>query len=128
MRLIVGSINLVEKIADLARRRGIPVPAPGTPGDARLRKESAKRAFDRAEAFADGVGGGRPKVIVKEGLIDDCRCSVEGTETIKNGWSKRMRAVKADDAKFGIGYRRRAHQYGPTVGGFAEVESLSQRS
>ena len=30
-----------------------------------------------------------------------------------NGWSKRMQAVEADDAKFEIVYRMRAHQYGP---------------
>jgi len=39
--------------------------------------------------------------------------AVEGTETIPNGWSKRMRAVKADEVKFDIVYRMRAHQYGP---------------
>jgi hypothetical protein len=39
--------------------------------------------------------------------------SVEGEETVANGWSKRMRAVKADDVDFDIEYRMRAHQYGP---------------
>ena len=45
IRLIVGNINLVEKIADLARRRGIPVPQPATPMEASLRRDSAKAAF-----------------------------------------------------------------------------------
>ena len=39
--------------------------------------------------------------------------SVEGSETIPNGWSKRMRAVKADRVKFDIVYRQRTYQYGP---------------
>ncbi|NLF33161.1 MAG: DUF4139 domain-containing protein [Planctomycetes bacterium] len=39
--------------------------------------------------------------------------SVEGTETVPNGWSKRMRAVKADDVTFDILYRMRDYQYGP---------------
>jgi len=39
--------------------------------------------------------------------------SVSGTETIPNGWSKRMLAVKADNVKFDILYRMRAYQYGP---------------
>ncbi len=113
VRLIVGTINLVEKIAELARRRGIPVPAPGTRINAALRKDSAKRAFGRAEEFAmDGVAG-RPKTIVKEGLSEYFMFTVKGSETIKNGWSKRMRAVKADGAKFAIVYRMRTHQYGP---------------
>ena len=112
VRLIVGTINLVEKIAELARRRGIPVPAPGTMLDSALRRDSAKRSFSRAEKVAiSGVAGA--KAIVKEGLSEYFMFTVEGTETIKNGWSKRMRAVKADDAKFAIVYRMRTHQYGP---------------
>ena len=44
IRLIVGTINLVEKIADLARRRGIPRPAPQSPSARlQLRRDSAKR-------------------------------------------------------------------------------------
>jgi hypothetical protein len=39
--------------------------------------------------------------------------TVDGTETIRNGWSKRMRAVKADNARFDIVYRMREYQYGP---------------
>ncbi|MFP6674613.1 MAG: hypothetical protein VB878_06010, partial [Pirellulaceae bacterium] len=39
--------------------------------------------------------------------------SVAGTETIPNGWSKRMPAVYADEVKFEIVYRMRVYQYGP---------------
>ena len=53
-----------------------------------------------------------PKGIVKEGISEYFMFSVEGTETIKNGWSKRMRAVKAENVEFDIVYRMRAHQYG----------------
>src|SRR5664280_2447931 len=35
-----------------------------------------------------------------------------GTETVPNGWSKRMEAVKADGVKFDIVYRMRAYEYG----------------
>ena len=38
--------------------------------------------------------------------------SVAGTETVPNGWSKRMEAVKADGVKFDIVYRMRAYEYG----------------
>jgi len=38
IRLIVGKINLVEKIADLARRYGIPVPKPTAPAAPVVRK------------------------------------------------------------------------------------------
>ena len=52
-----------------------------------MRNESAKAAFGEAELMANGVGGGRAKAIVKEGLSEYFMFSVEGTETIKNGWS-----------------------------------------
>ena len=38
--------------------------------------------------------------------------TVPGTETIRDGWSKRMLAVRADDVNFDIVYRMRSHQYG----------------
>jgi hypothetical protein len=115
IRLIVGKINLVEKIADLARRYGVAVPRPGTVGYKRLRGSAMKEAADQAEKAKDGKGGptGGPKAIVKEGISEYFMFAVEGTETIPHGWSKRMRAVKADDVKFDIVYRMRSYQYGP---------------
>lgn len=112
IRLIVGRINLVEKIADLARRRGIPVPKPQSPMAKSLRRESALRAMNAAEAAGrdDRV---EAKKIVKEGLSEYFMFSVEGTETVSNGWSKRMPAVRTEKTKFDIVYRMRAHQYGP---------------
>jgi len=114
VRLIVGRINLVEKIADLARRRGIPVPGKGSLKRAGMRRDSAKAAFFAAESASRQEGMSRDrKAIVKEGLSEYFMFSVSGTETIRNGWSKRMRAIHAKDHKFDIVYRMRAHQYGP---------------
>ena len=118
IRLIVGTINLVEKIADLARRRGIPTPKPsGAPAPPKgvyedLKRHATREAFGRADGRASG-GGGAPREIVKEGLSEYFLFSVAGTETVANGWSKRMRAVKADGVKFDIVYRMRTYQYGP---------------
>ncbi|MEE8104614.1 MAG: hypothetical protein V3T86_03670 [Planctomycetota bacterium] len=114
IRLVVGTINLVEKIADLARRRGVAMP----PRDSDARKEmtlkAASRAFAQAEGLMDmAAGAGRKaKRIVKEGLSEYFMFSVEGQETMRNGWSKRMRAVTSDSMKFEILYRMREHQYG----------------
>ncbi|MHC4490960.1 MAG: hypothetical protein ACYTDU_04990 [Planctomycetota bacterium] len=114
VRLIVGKINLVEKIAELARRQGIPVPHPGEPRYRALKEKAAGRAFAQAEAARDDARlVDRAKAIVKEGLSEYFMFSVEGQETIRNGWSKRMEAVRADDAGFEILYRLRSHQYGP---------------
>ena len=37
----------------------------------------------------------RPKQVVKEGLSEYFIYTIEGTETIPNGWSKRMRSLEA---------------------------------
>jgi hypothetical protein len=116
IRLIVGKINLVEKISDLARRWGQAVPEGG---DVRklLEQRVMLGAFVTAEAVmddsdSDGNGLGDKRQIVKEGLSEYFMFSVQGSETIRNGWSKRMEAVKADDVKFDILYRMRGYQYG----------------
>jgi hypothetical protein len=118
IRLIVGTINLVEKIATLARQQGMAVPAAKTREYERLRRDAAKMAY------ADAVGvmmesAGMPMedrteaaAIVKEGLSEYFMFSVEGSETVPNGWSKRMQAIDAADVEFDIVYRMRSHQYG----------------
>lgn len=112
VRLIVGKINLVEKIATLARRQGIPVPAPASPMAQRLRRDASKAAFDMAAAREGAARAGEAKAIVKEGISEYFMFTVAGTETIQNGWSKRMQALRAASSKFEIVYRMRAHQYG----------------
>ncbi len=114
IRLIVGTINLVEKIADLARRRGIPVPMPSAGAMyTEMRSDSAREAFADAAPMRAAGRMAAPPEIVKEGLSEYFMFSVGGRETIPNGWSKRMQAVDAEDVKFDIVYRMRAHQYGP---------------
>jgi hypothetical protein len=114
VRLIVGTINLVEKISDLARRQGIPVSNLQPQEESEFKRRAAKMAFDRAEAAREmPAPAGKPKGIVKEGLSEYFMFSIEGQETIRNGWSKRMRAVKGDHVRFDIVYRMRDYQYGP---------------
>ncbi len=115
IRLIVGKINLVEKIADLARRQGIDDPSEDSTIRKDLRRRATLSSIDEAEKMADGdEDDGRfgDRQIVKEGLSEYFMFSVDGTETIPNGWSKRMQAVKADDVNFDIAYRMRGYQYG----------------
>ena len=123
IRLIVGTINLTEKIAELARRYGMAQPPmSGTEDYSRLRGDVMKESMDRAGKMpAPSMGPpmgaattpAKPKEIIKEGLSEYFMFMVEGSEKIRNGWSKRMQAVKADGVKFDIVYRMRTHQYGP---------------
>jgi hypothetical protein len=61
-------------------------------------------------AFGDAVREEKP--IIKEGLSEYFIFSIPGTETIPNGWSKRMRAIEAAAAPFKVQYRYRPAQYG----------------
>src|SRR6185295_1644921 len=52
------------------------------------------------------------KQIIKEGLSEYFIYSIEGTETIPNGWSKRMRSFEGKSIPFAIQYRYRPMEYG----------------
>jgi hypothetical protein len=124
VRLVVGRINLVEKIEQLARRRG----KDGSEmAKSRARRELKSDALlyaiqdeEREGAvFQGGVGGHtyggvpkKPKQIVKEGLSEYFIYTIEGTETIPNGWSKRMRSFEGATVPFKIQYRYRPAEYG----------------
>ena len=111
VRLVVGKINLVEKIAELARRQfGQPVATLG-----KAEKEGLKRRALRAPMAAAAPAAKPPpppKEIAKEGLGEYFIYTIPGTETIPNGWSKRMRSFDGDDVPFKIQYRYRPQQYG----------------
>ncbi len=118
VRLVVGTINLVEKIAQLARvgmNRVADMPEDARAG---LRLRAAKAAMAPMPATAPMMemdfGGGmrEEKQIIKEGLSEYFIFSIPGTETIPNGWSKRLRAIEAPAAPFKVQYRYRPVQYG----------------
>lgn len=114
VRLIVGKINLVEKIADLARREGIT----GQMSPAmmsRFRRDALRSSFSKAEDRRSGGSDDEPdtgKQIVKEGLSEYFMFVIPGYENLQNGWSKRLNAVSAEDIPFRTVYRLRTHQYG----------------
>ena len=69
VRLIVGKINLVEKIAELARRRGVPVPGPTTAPSEELRKQAAALAFAKADGRRMRPTK-KAKQVIKEGVAN----------------------------------------------------------
>jgi hypothetical protein len=115
IRLVVGTINLVEKIAELAK---IPMSEVKDLDKSKLsdaRREVTLRAFDRLSAASGSVAGGgelAEKEIIKEGLSEYFIYSVEGTETIPNGWSKRMRSFTGQSIPIKVQYRYRPQEYG----------------
>jgi hypothetical protein len=122
VRLIVGRVNLVEKIAQLARVRLDDVSKLNQNKALEWRERGLREAVKDGERGEDaGVfyayGGGhgdlkKPKQIVKEGLSEYFIYTIEGTETIPNAWSKRLRSLEAAKVPFKIQYRYRPLEYG----------------
>jgi hypothetical protein len=110
VRLVVGTINLVEKIAQLANIPMSQVAALPANEMRDLQLKAAEGAFDRAAM--PGASASAPKEIVKEGLSEYFLFTIEGTETIENGWSKRLRAIEGQAVPFKIQYRYRPMEYG----------------
>jgi len=117
VRLVVGVVNLVEKIVELAQRWGLK--GDRSAGDESVlrngaMRESLRRAEKDEEEFVPtNHGTRRAPRIVKEGLSEYFIFTVEGEQTVKTGWAQRMVSFKARQVLFEILYRLREHQYGP---------------
>jgi hypothetical protein len=115
VRLVVGTINLVEKIAQLAQVPMRDVDKLELGARLEFRQRAAKDALGRAGFGGGGAGmpqQAAPKEIIKEGLSEYFIYTIEGTETIPNGWSKRMRSLEGQTVPFAIQYRYRPQEYG----------------
>lgn len=94
-RLIVGKVNLLDRIAQLAQRQY----AYQTPGSERVFPESFEEP-EMDDMLNEPLFGARapekslirkaPKTIKKQGLSEYFLYTIEGTETIPNGWGKRL--------------------------------------
>ena len=118
IRLVVGKINLVEKIAELAK---IPM-SEVAQLEGRKLDEYKGQALKKTFAYGARLGGAlasaeeaQPKEIIKEGLSEYFIYTIEGTETIADGWSKRMRSFEGTTVPFKIRYRYREPEYGPQL-------------
>ncbi len=113
VRLVVGTINLVEQIAMLAQQ-GVVTKGAGARGQVMRRavqKAESEAMFSlRADALAAPLPGA--KQIVKEGLSEYFIFAIEGQETVPDDWSKRLRSFQADAAPVKVEYRYRPEEYG----------------
>jgi len=117
-RLIVGKIHLLEEIAELARRQypynrpgeAPPLPkaaAPATAPELEMRRSMALSLVTTAAS--------KPKEVKKEGLSEYFLYTIEGTETIPNGWSKRLLSFDVDEVPVVNLYKFEQERYGNSV-------------
>jgi len=113
VRLVIGVINLVEKIVNLAQPRYTvppPAPAPAAP-NAELEEELRGMEEPMDDANEDGMV--RPKEIQKSGLSEYYIFTVGGTETIPNMWSKRLRSFAVEGVPLKTVYTLKEKDFGP---------------
>jgi len=126
VRLVVGRVNLVEKIAELAQALGTDLARlkASEQKDMKFRalrslshdrKDAAKKAGDDSDREELFEGQKAPKEVIKEGLGEYFIYTIEGTETIPNGWSKRLRSLEAAKVPLRIQYRYRPAEYGDSL-------------
>ena len=117
-RLIVGVVHILDQIAELARRQ-YPYGRPGEVvpmAEAEvLRGGRAIRAFKMAEGAAVMAMPSKPKEVKKEGLSEYFLYTIEGTETIPTGWSKRLISFDVDEVPVVNLYKYEEERYGESV-------------
>ncbi len=114
-RLVVGTINLVEKIADLANR-----PPPGSElpkgyrqrgdGDRELMRESFDEALkdlgdDDDFGIADSAPAKKPARVVKQGLSEYFLFTIDVREDIQDKQPKRLVSMKVADVPLETVYK-----------------------
>jgi hypothetical protein len=115
-RLIVGKVHILDQIADLARRE-YPYGRPGAVAAPVVQAEGAYMrapAAPRMRGLSD-MAASKPKEIVKEGLSEYFLYTIEGTETIPTGWSKRLQSFDIAGVPVVNLYKYEQERYGSSV-------------
>jgi hypothetical protein len=126
IRLVVGTVRLVEEVVDLARRRNLERERMPTSaliaGDEVARKDVKLAfgvAFDRMEVAA------KQKAVVKENLSEYFLYTVEGRDTIPTGWSKRLPSFSASGVPVTSLYKFEREVWGDSVMRFYQFTNSS---
>jgi hypothetical protein len=120
VRLIVGEVHLLDEIAVLARRAqpyGSPIHIEEELQRGQARRRTMMQVMESAPAVAGRVemDGFAPKSIEKKGLSEYFLYTIEGTETIPHGWSKRLLSFDAESIPVVNLYKYEEDRYGDSV-------------
>jgi len=117
-RLIVGKVHILDQIAELARRQ-YPYGRPGEGMERQMaltEREGIQRQLGEVRASVDSLSvAGKPREIVKEGLSEYFLYTIEGTETIPTGWSKRLQSFDIEGVPVVNLYKFEQERYGSNV-------------
>jgi len=118
-RLIVGKVHVLDQISQLARRQ-YPYGKPGAPVPSPQIQHAARRTAGRLRLNAIRVPLAKlaeesTKEIKKEGLSEYFLYTIEGTETIPTGWSKRLISFDVDEVPVVNLYKFEQERYGNSV-------------
>lgn len=119
-RLVVGQINILDKIADLAARQ-FPHDRPEHFFMNQELKKVYKKGIQELEftktamAMDLSFAQRRPKQIKKQGISEYFLYTIEGKESIPHGWSKRLLSFQAEDIKIKNLYKYEHELYGENV-------------
>jgi len=117
-RLIVGKVHILDEIAYLARQQ-YPYGRPGqVPVGQVMRapmEEGGRQVRLMMEKVALPAAQMPPKQIEKEGLSEYFLYTIEGTETIPTGWSKRLQSFDVETVPVVNLYKYEEERYGPGV-------------
>jgi hypothetical protein len=118
-RLIVGQVHILDQIAELARRQypygrpGEPRPVPAATAAGSQPRE--REVMQLAGRLVQKLSEAEPKEIKKEGLSEYFLYTIEGTETIPTGWSKRLISFDVEDVPVVNLYKYEEERYGQNV-------------
>jgi len=115
-RLVVGKISLLDKISALSARQypyGRPVLLGGIDEDKNVYQEGIRmlKAAPVKTMMARSAAPA-PKEIKKQALSEYFLYTIQGEESIPDGWSKRLLSFKADKVRIKNIYRYEKKRYG----------------
>ena len=117
VRLVVGTVRLVEEIAQLARDKSKDEGKAMSKLMEQDEKLAGRMYFAAATAgnAVDALGREKAREILKESVSEYFLYTVEGRDTIPNGWSKRLPSFRAADVPIASYYKFERERWGDAV-------------
>ena len=113
IRLIVGTVKLVEEIALLAQQNPSSPRPLSMPALAAMAPEKSAQLRGLMRESIDTME--RKREVVKEGLSEYFLYTVEGRDTIANGWAKRLPSFSTADVPLVSYYKYEKERWGQQV-------------